>query len=99
MIDLLNPTEDDAIETWAQIESARKKFLKKIPLEDRLEGIPTEKRLEGIPAEKRLEGIPAEKRLEGLGVEDILKALSPEQLAELTKLASQKINPNDPTNS
>lgn len=81
MIDLLNPTEDDAIETWAQIESARKKFLKKIPLED------------------RLEGIPAEKRLEGLGMEDILKALSPEQLAELTKLASQKINPNDPPKS
>ncbi len=76
MANLLNPTEDDVIELWAQRESARKKFLKKVSTEDRLEGIPTEKRLEGIPAQ------------------DILKGLSPEQLAELTRLATQKPTQN-----
>lgn len=48
MANLLNPTEDDAIEIWAQRESARKKFLKKVSTEDRLEGIPAEKCLEGV---------------------------------------------------
>ncbi len=84
MANLLNPTEDDAIEIWAQRESARKKFLKKVSTEDRLEGIPTEKRLEGIPAEKLLESVTDD---------DLLKKFTPEHLAELARIAAEKAKP------
>lgn len=55
LVNLLNPTEDDAIEIWAGIEIARKKFLKKVSIEDRLEGNYVEDILKGLSPERLAE--------------------------------------------
>lgn len=51
------------------------RLLKKLPVENRLEGLSAAERLEGLSAEQRLEGLSAEERLEGLSPEE-LRALA-----------------------
>ncbi len=63
-------------------------LLKKMTLEERLQGITPEEQLQSMTLEERLQGMKLEERLAGLSSED-LRALDAETKAELIKLLTQ----------
>jgi hypothetical protein len=72
-----------------------RRFLDRLPLEERLAGLAPEERLAGLAPEERVAGLAPEERLAGLAPEERLAGLATEQVVLALPLEVLRVLPED----
>jgi hypothetical protein len=76
-------------ESMPEWDDMMRRFLDRLPVEERLAGLAPEERLAGLAPEERLAGLAPEERLAGLAPEERLAGLAPEE--RLAGLATEQV--------